>query len=282
MICQVIKSQRDPFLKEMDLSLLEMCAKPSNLKKEDLPQWMFIDLIDPLSIRRNLTNYKNCYAIIIEFDNKEGEYLSIEAFASKYSHLAWILHTTSSHTKDKHKYRVILPLDEPTPYAIWHDYDVREIMKEYFKGVDPSSFSNFQKIPALPANPEDYYYHVNKGARFSFLYIRDHVNKLRFDNEQKHKLSRPIREDGIPSAINYEAYKAKVVSSIEDKYAGCGTAETGHRYTDLTSYCGKLLSAKYPDGYYVFDDHEVMHIIKSECKDPAVIKMVKSLSRRRK
>lgn len=279
----MINSQRDPFLKERDLSLLEMCKNPSNKKKDDLPQWMFIDLIDPMQIRRNLLNYKNCHLLIIEFDNKYGKYVSIEAFAEKYKHLSWILHTTSSHTPEVHKFRVILPLDTPTAYSIWHYKTVQEEMQLLFEGIDPSSFSNFQKIPALPANPDDYRYIVNHGVKFSYSMIKDNV-EARIEEENRQIAERARQRALRPKneSFNYEAYKAKVIENKEREFGGCGARETGDRYHTLCRYCGSLLNAKYPDGEYIFDDLEVKTIITAEHSDARVNKMVRDLTRRRK
>lgn len=259
-----------------------MCQNPSKKKKEELPQWMFIDLIDPMKIRRNYLNYKDCHALIIEFDNKEGKYISIDAFAEKYKHLTWILHTTSSHTKALHKFRVILPLDVPTAYSTWHHAHVRAEMQVYFEGIDPSSFSNFQKIPSLPANPSEYEYRVNKGVKFSFSMIRDGVNS-RDEMEKKIALERAKERSTrkLDDSINYQAYKAKVIENLTREFGGCGRVETGHRYTDLVKYCTKMINARYPDNQYIFEDHEVMGTILGECHDQAVSKMVRTFLRKR-
>lgn len=283
MKCYMINSQYDAFLKQREVSLLEMCKNPSKKKKEDLEQWMFMDLVDPMVIRRNLLNYNNCHALIIEFDNKDRFQITIEQFTARYKNLAWILHTTSSHTKALHKFRVILPLDVPTAYSIWHSRCVRDEMQVYFQGIDPSSFSNFQKIPALPANPNDYQYVVNQGAKFSYAMIKDNV-EARTNAENELNIERARLRALLPKdmSFNYEAYKAKVIENKEREFGGCGARETGDRYTTLCKYCGSLLSALYPDGEYIFDDSEVMMIINSECRDNRVTKTVRDLTRRRK
>lgn len=283
MKCYIINSQYDAFLKPREVSLLAMCKNPSKKKKEDLEQWMFMDLIDPMVIRRNLLNYNNCHALIIEYDNKIGKYVSIESFCVKYKHLTWILHTSSSHTKALHKFRVILPLDIPTAYSTWHSHPVKAEMQVFFEGIDPSSVSNFQKIPALPANHDDYQCVVNQGVKFSYSMIEDNV-KARINAENALSIERAKLRALRPKdmAFNYEAYKAKVIENKEREFGGCGVSETGDRYTTLCKYCGSLLSATYPDGEYIFDDSEVMMIITSEYRDSRVTKMVRDLTRKRK
>lgn len=279
----MINSQKDPFLKSREVSLIDMCKNPSKKKKEDLEQWMFIDLIDPIQIRRNLLNYNKCHALIIEFDNKEGPYVSIDEFAKKYEHLEWILHTTSSHTAQVNKFRVILPLDVPVEYGTWRNVHVKEEMKLYFEGIDPSSFSNFQKIPAYPSNKSEYRYLLNRGVKFSYSMIRDAV-LARVEEEKVKEQSRLQKIANIPidREFNYEAYKEKVIDNLTKKYGGCGARETGHRYTDLCSYCGSMTNAKYPDGSYIFDDPEILSAIKQECNQPNVMKMARTFCRNRK
>ena len=283
MICQMINSQRDPFLKEKRVSLLEMVQNPSRKKKEDLEQWMFIDLIDPIQIRRNLLNYNNCHALIIEFDNKDRFQVTIEQFTARYKHLAWILHTTSSHTKALHKFRVILPLDVPTAYSTWHSRCVRDEMEQYFIGIDPSSFSNFQKIPALPANPDDYQYVVNQGAKFSYVMIKDNVEvRLKLDAERRAESDRWRESRCKSDTINYEAYKAKVDESMEELIGYLPTSANGNRYNSFCSVMGKMLNCRYPDGTEVYDASDVKNMLQFKYWDNSLEKALRSFSRRRR
>lgn len=260
-----------------------MCRNPSTKSKENLEQWMFIDLIDPMIIRRNLTNYNNCFAIIIEFDNKDGAYVSIDDFKAKYAHLSWILHTTSSHTATQHKYRVILPLDEPTPYRVWHNYQVRAEMQVYFPGIDPSSFSNFQKIPAYPANKADYQYIVNHGKKFGYAMIRDAViERVRIAKEAEAEREAKRKSAMQYESINYEAYKAKVDESMDSMIASLPRSSNGNRYTSFCSAIGSMLSAKYPDGNWIYDVDEVKTAISSVYWDDAINKAWKNFSNRRR
>lgn len=283
MIAQMIVNNKDNLLAERNVSIRDYLLNPCNKPKDEVPLWLFVSLFKDSPRRRSMLNYEAICAIIIEWDNKTSIDMTIEQFMDKYKHLAYALHTTSSHTKDRPKFRVILPLDMEYPYTAFKDRFVKEAMLEYFPGIDASCFSNFQKIPALPANPDDYFCAMQGGAKFGLAMVQERIAELelcdRLDQELKASMraSRPQLD-----TVNYEAYKAKVDESMESMIASLPSRENGNRYTSFCSAIGRMLNAKYPDGNWVYDAEEVKSSIKSAYWDNAIESAWRSFSRSRR
>lgn len=283
MIAQMIPNNKDNLLAERNVSIRDYVLNPCNKPKDEVPLWLFVSLHKDAPRRRNMLNYDAIHAIIIEWDNKVSISMTIEQFEVKYKHLAYALHTTSSHTTARPKFRAILPLDMKYPYSMFHDRFVKEAMLEYFPGIDASCFSNFQKIPALPANPSEYQYRINQGAKFSYCLIKNKVEaKVNAEKEKNAERARLRALRPKDMSFNYDAYKQAALINITAEFAGCGRCKSGHRYSDLCSYAGKLINAKYPDATYIFDDAEVESIILHEYSDNNIKKMLNAFLRNRK
>ena len=179
MIVQVIRNEYDNVLKQEDISLAVMLTHPLNMPKKKLPQWQFIQLIEGAPKVRNQDYYATRHALVLDIDKN----MSIAEFEDRYSHLAYALYTTSNHRVEGDRYRVILPLDVEYPNELFKFESVRYALQSYFPGFDPSSLSNFHKLPVLPPNPSDYYYAFNKGRKFSFNDIEYKVKEYELDEE---------------------------------------------------------------------------------------------------
>ena len=281
MICQTIQHNRDNVLVTLDLDILRVISDPLESSKDETPLWLFVDLLEGAKHKRDQLNYNNLHALIIEFDSG----LTIPEFEERYSYLEYYLHTTSSHSSEKHRFRVILPLDEPYPYQLFKHRFVKPCMVEYFKGLDPSCFSNFQKLPALPKVQSEYYYKYNSGIYFSYALIRHNVDtmilKEQKEEERRIKLIE-YRRANNPNHPNLEKYKAKVVENIQSEIYSIPRTKCGHRYTDLVRVTGKMLAAKYPDGDHIFDLEEIEDLVLGHTNSSNVKKMIRDLERHRK
>lgn len=276
MIAQIINSQYDNQLQRKDVSLRNVLSFPLRCAKEQLPQWMFIESNAPI---RRREHYTTIHAMIIEYDGTK----TIEQFEQEYKHLSWALHTTSSHRADKHKFRVILPLDKSYEFSVMCMKNVKIALSEYFEGIDKSCFSNFQKLPAYTP---DYYWNYNAGKSFSMELIKSRIWELDIEDESMAgiRLTMQYNSNKVQGAGagGFRAYKEAAQSNIESELRGVGASRSGHRYTDLVSFTGKLLGATYPNtGEYLFEDWEVERIILREYDDQAVRKMVHDLTARR-
>ena len=87
---------------------------------------------------------------------------TIEDFQKQFKDYEFYLYTSSSHSEEKHKYRVILPLEEPLNKDLLYEYAPELI--ETFKGCDKSTFAR-ARLFFLPT--EDSIKTHNKGVLFN-------------------------------------------------------------------------------------------------------------------
>lgn len=269
MIAQIITSQYDNKLQREDISLRDTLSNPLRCAKDKLPQWMFIESNAPI---RRRVHYTTIHALIIEYDKGKR----IEEFEAEYKHLQWVLHTTSSHCADKHKFRVILPLDIPYEYDLITHQHSKIAISEYFAGIDESCFSNFQKLPAYTP---DYYWNYNIGAKFSLNIIKGRLWELHMEQEMMESIRVTMQYNAKRWGTGgFRAYKDATLANIESELRGVGACKSGHRYNDLVRFTRRLLNATYPNtGEHLFSTYEVEHIILCEYDDAAVRKMVRDL-----
>lgn len=115
-------------------------AHPFELPKQYLTQYL---LCEPSGLPgKGHDAWGTMYAIILEYDTGE---VTIESFARKYKHIQWYIYTTSSHTEEHHRFRVVLWLKDPVEYETIKQH--KEVIYDYFPGCDRSSLSNWQKAP---------------------------------------------------------------------------------------------------------------------------------------
>lgn len=279
MICQSITNNYDNVLVEYNVDISEMIKSPVDLPKDEVPLWLFISLKQDTDRKRNQLNYNTIHALIIEFDDGT----SIEQFKSKYAKYKYALHTTSSHTKEHNKFRVILPLDQPYDYQLFKQKSVKTAMLDHFAGIDPSCFSNFQKIPVLPKIASEYQYHFNKGEiKFGYDCIESEVNRLIMIEKSNQAIKETMASINQKNMTpNLEAYKQKAFESIEDLARQVPSRATGNRYNMLVDLTARASNAQYPDGSYIFDDCEVELIVKRAYWDKAIAKLVDSFLKKR-
>ena len=278
MKCLVKESKYSKTLREGDINLLSFLQNPSKLPKPQLPLWRFITFKPGVRNAVDQTLYDTIHMLIVEFDT--GTTIqAVEAIASDYS---YAIHTTSNHSKSLHKFRLMLPLDRSYPEALWRDEHVKTAMREKFPALDRSCFVNFQCIPALPPNPNDYYYNVHNGRKFSYADIKSKVEEYDMIETLNKQLDDAFKTKRQFENINYDAYKAKVDESSEDLIASLPTGANGNRYNSYCSAMGKLLNCKYPDGTEVYDADEVRNMLQFKYWDNSLEKALRSFSRRRR
>lgn len=279
-----ISSQYDPFVKKVDINLEALVSRPSFAHyKDKIPQIQFWTLAEGAPLKRDSSNYTSVSALILDYDSGK----SIQSFIDQYSSFKFYLYTTFSNSSKCTKFRVIMPLETPIPYSLIHDRLVKKTLCEYFAGCDASGFSNFHKIPAInPKADTPYTYHINDGAPINIKKeTRDIYLSVKMDDEldwNSKKSTEFLSNDS--KEMNYDqkiAYKLRVDASMRGKLDSIPRCESGSRYTSLTSVTGSLLSARYPDGDWIYDDADVMSMICDHTNDRAVRRMVTGLTRRR-
>jgi hypothetical protein len=81
--------------------------------KDDLPLWS----PTTFTAKRNQENAQQIHWVVYDLDDGLSRFESWELFAQ--AGLTILAHTSFSHTEEKHKYRVALPLVEPIPAKDW-------------------------------------------------------------------------------------------------------------------------------------------------------------------
>lgn len=91
---------------------------------------------------------------------------SISEFMRKYYKFRFYLYTSSSHTPQKNKFRVIIPLEEEITVLDYED-SIKKALPRYFPECDPTAFylDHFFYIPAKREN--EYIYKINYGRLFN-------------------------------------------------------------------------------------------------------------------
>jgi len=102
---------------------------------------------------------KTVYFQILDIDNKDCT-VDIHTAIEKLKHWQFALHTSSSHTKTHHKFRVYLPLSKAIKAKDFYSKTVQNVFKKLFNWCDASAF-RFIGFYAPNETSEDYYYHIN-------------------------------------------------------------------------------------------------------------------------
>lgn len=273
MDCYIIRNAYDNKPVFTDISIKDALTHPLIMNKEDLPQWLFLDGINGDGLRRQI-NYANLNAIIIEYDGT----LSIQDFIDNNADLSYALHTTSSHTLDKHKYRVILPLSEKIEYSVFKQREVVMAMMKKFPGIDKSCFSNWQKLPAMPMINKHYFCKFNKGDKFNLNMIEKEIKFARLANNYMSPVL-PFNKRKVDN-IDEEYIKAK--SYAERLINTLPSGKTGDRYTSYCSAMGAIINLKYKDGQYVFGIDEIRSMFRTCYWDGLLDKALRSFIGMRK
>lgn len=205
MKCLVKSKNETGFVTVEDINLLHFLQNPSTSPKDKLPLWRFCTLKKDAPLRANQDNYDTIHMLILEIDKG----YTIQAIESKASEFAYAIHTTSSHTPEVHRFRLMLPLDMDYPDSFWRENNIKRALIQKFAKFDNSTFSNYQKIPALPANPADYYYNIHKGRRFGYEDIKQIVEGLELDehiNQQFANSKNPLKLLDLTKQNSPDAY----------------------------------------------------------------------------
>lgn len=279
MKCLTIKDKFTTIVLEEDINLVQMLQNPIIGDKDKLPLWRFCTQ-KPDAHGRTNDQLATIHALLIEYDAGE---VTIDQFVEKYKEYAFALYTSPSHAPWKHKFRVILPLDQDYQFELWTCREVKCVMKQVFPTIDPTCFTNWQRIPGT-ANPEHYKYHINKGKKFSYSLIKDKVDEIVLEEKLDREMACAFRLSSSQGngEVNREAYKAKVDQTTNALVRDLPSHENGSRYSEFCSVMGKLLNCKYPDGEYIYDKHSIKMLLSRVYWDHGLEKALTSFSRRRK
>jgi len=169
----------------MDRNIESMIENPAiGIEKDDL--MIFNGWINETGIRdsKNLTSLST---LVLDYDCG----FSIAEFMMRYYKFRFYLYTSSSHTPQKNKFRVIIPLEREIPineYTI----EMRLALEKYFKECDKTAF--YKDHPFfIPAKKEEneYIYKINYGRLFD---IENELRDLLYIEKMK-TVDNTIRND---------------------------------------------------------------------------------------
>lgn len=139
------------------------------LDKSECSAWSFLSTIDCKTYLQKDHQVSAVNALIIDYDSPE---MSIEKAKTTFKKYKFYLYTTWSHLLEEniHKFRVILPLDEPCLYEDYIKY--REAFKKHFPYCDKTTFDRSRKM-FMPYSSDNYEYFLNEGELYSLKAIKE-------------------------------------------------------------------------------------------------------------
>ena len=251
------------------------------IEKEMLPQWQAISLKAESDGRRRQDNYDMVHAIFLDYDG----HLFIHKFMELNQHWAY-LYTTSSHTEEVHKFRVIVPLVEPIPWSVYHHPATKAFLTDLYNIEDTTCFCNWHKTPTTPRDGVSMYkYGIYREPRLGLLPHNGDIGRqlasaiVAYDARIAEKATaRKIRRKTYKSSIvGNQRYKIKVRQSIEAKLNSIPSNRTGHRYRDLQTSVANASLVEYPGGGYIFDKYEFEGLLPRYLLDDKVRKLIDDL-----
>jgi hypothetical protein len=181
----------------------------------------------PDTVRRCKGNLVSISGIILDVD----EAMTIEQAMTMLEPIEYVLYTTFRHTKEKHKFRIVIPFARPLLAA---DIAGRQAsIMNTFPGVDNCSFTMSQSFYFHSGNQDPIAYH-NKGI------ILDPYDNFVYNPPVVYTVPSP--EQPVSTAMTpqqAQAYKQAVMDSLNTcsgmHYAGKGTSN--HAVLTLISIC---------------------------------------------
>jgi hypothetical protein len=178
----------------------------------------------PNTVRRCKGNVIAIMGIVLDIDTN----YTIDQAKAMFKEIEFVLYTTFRHTKNKHKFRIVIPFSQP---LLAEDIAGRqESITETFPGVDNCSFTMSQSF-YFHSGPDDAYSYWNEGML---------IDPYAFEYRAP-KIWQPA-STSFTNTMDPEhaaAYKAAVVESLNTcsglHYAGAGASN--HAVLTLVSLC---------------------------------------------
>jgi hypothetical protein len=201
------------------------------LDKLTIPGWNFckndtskIRMGSDLTPRKLFnTGFIGTSVLLMDFDNKNGNLATYYKAISFFKNYKFMLYTSFNNTKNTHKFRIILPLDQFYKRYITELIRVNyptetqkgiPILKSHFLLDDQTCFETpryftgpaiNKNVPEDSNNPYEYKVHIQDGELFSFKPIfpmlRDHVEKQKdkvkqLEDEKEKKRKEKLQREG--------------------------------------------------------------------------------------
>lgn len=154
----------------------------------------------PDTVRRCKGNVIAINGIVLDVDEK----MTIEQAKNLFKDIEYVLYTTFRHTKEKHKFRIVIPFSQPLLAA-----DIagrQESICETFPGVDQASFTVSQS----------FYFHSGLNDTYSYWNEGEMIDPYTHFEYREPEVYTPTETQyNTPMDAEFaQAYKAAVVASL--------------------------------------------------------------------
>lgn len=196
----------------------------------------------PNTVRRCKANVKSIQGIILDVDKLK----SIEEVMTSLADIEYVLYTTFRHTKENHRFRVVIPFNQPllAEDIVFYKDDIKEV----YPGVDNASFTVSQSFYFHSGKNDNIAYH-NKGKMidpYTFKYQEPKIfdepkqSNIDFNDEQNQAYKQAVIKSLLScSGLHYHSevsqYGVLTLVSI------CKSIEL--TYEEYDSICFKIASA---------------------------------------
>lgn len=169
MVIATYKHKRDNQTVQKEVSWEKLCEALSKFRvgaEKDGKCWAPIDSPNG----RENADVKAVYALVLDFDDG----IHWDEMTPRWEHLAYVVHTTYSHSPEKAKWRAVFPLDTPIDGESWKVLYTRWAIA-LGRGHTDTSCVNPARIFYLPAHPEGVtpYYCKHEGKTLTVLDAAD-------------------------------------------------------------------------------------------------------------
>lgn len=249
----------------------KVLPEPITVDKDNCPVYMFAHAS---AERHDISTITDIYAIMLDYEDGTTP----EQFVQHYPDLQYYWYTSKSHTPDKPRFRVVLPLMEPVDYAEIHNQQAKAALQAYFPGNDATSYTNLQCVP----NRGPYYrWGYNLGEYYSLGMIKKVAEASPIISKLPRYRQTYVDDYGPynPKSDMYAYANAVRASHVErlkllPRHAGQSS------YADFCSLVGSMLRC-HVNGYWIWGAQEVMDMVYGWRCEHSIAKMIQEFASRR-
>jgi len=247
----------------------EKTKEAINETKRAAPAYIMATFGKELNHKKHLRHDNNvisCTGIVLDIDNKDNDYLSFSKANGLLKKLlkpcSYAIHTTISHTKEKNKFRVIIPFSHPiSPERLWSIFNYFSKKLQLGDTVDKCSYSPshpFTFPVCMKGQEQLYKVHINSKGKQLFdpkivpaSYSTPFVKKPK-KNKRSSKTSTPV-STFVPVKVRLNTYP--IDASVKN------IIKTG----DTSNFTGDRSDAGF---------HVVSHLIEKKLSDDVIASIV--------
>ena len=217
------------------------------------------------------------YAIVLDYDDGV---MTTDSFKSKFGHLHYYLYTTSSHTPQHHRFKVLVWLLQPIPYREIHAD--KHIILDYFGVDDGSSLSNRHKPPNWTPH---YFCDHNQGKHW---YSLDMIEAHRAHAPNKRRafgygLTPLDIFTAKPKTVNNPAgFKTACTRELLEMRDKIPQFPTGGRRRGPCYRLVATMADTVINGYYAYTDREIAELMLTHIQDDKRYQLVMDITTQRR